>query len=78
MIWLSTNSSNKAIFTQNEQDYEIALKNRGYKEKPLYKVREDNTNIQNWSINRKMKISWFPYPYGMAIAKKNRKIFFVY
>ena len=31
MIRLSTNSSDEDIFTQNKQDYEIALKNSGYK-----------------------------------------------
>ena len=30
MIRLSTNSSNEDIFTQNKQDYKIALKNSGY------------------------------------------------
>ena len=33
MISLSTYSSNEDIFTQNKQDYEIALKNGGCKEK---------------------------------------------
>ena len=46
MIRLSTNSSNEDIFTQNKQDYEIASKNNGYKEKLEYKSREDNKNIK--------------------------------
>ena len=36
MIRLSTYSSNEDIFTQNMQDYDIALKNNGYKEKLIY------------------------------------------
>ena len=43
MIRLSTNSSNEDIFTQNKQDYEIALKIFKYKEKLIYKSRDDNT-----------------------------------
>ena len=70
MIRLSTNSSNVDIFTQNKQDYEIALKNSGYKEKLMYKSRENNTNIQNRSNNRKRKILWFTLPYNMAVATK--------
>ena len=62
MIRLSTNSSNENIFTQNKQDYEIALKNSGYKEKLIYKSRDDNTNILNRSNNRKRKILWFLPP----------------
>ena len=46
MIRLSTNSSDVEIFIQNKQYYEIALKNSGFKEKLIYKSREDNTNIQ--------------------------------
>ena len=33
MIRLFTNLSNEDVFTQNKQDYEIALKSSGYKEK---------------------------------------------
>ena len=58
MIRLSTNSLNKDIFTQNKLDYEIALKNIGYKEKLIYKSREDNTNIQITSNNRKKETLW--------------------
>ena len=36
MIRLSTNLSNDDIFTQNKQDYEIALKNNGYILYPLF------------------------------------------
>ena len=69
MIRWSTNSLNEDIFTQNKQDYKIALKNR-YKEKLMYKSREDNTNIQKKSNNRKRRILWFTSPYNMAVASK--------
>ena len=74
MMRLWTNSSNEDIFTQNKQGYEIALKNNRYKEKFIYKSREDNADIKN--DNRKRKILWFTSPYKMATAiKKGRKLF---
>ena len=65
MIRLLTNSSNEDICTQIKQDYDIALKNIGYKEKVIYKSREDNTNIQNRSNYRKKEKS-----YGSHLHKK--------
>ena len=65
MIRLSTISSIKDIFTSNKQDDEIVLKNIGYKEKVIYKSREDNTNIQNRSNNRKKEKS-----YGSHLHRK--------
>ena len=53
MIRLSINSSNEDIFTENKQDYKIALK---IVENRIYKSREDNTNTQNRSNNKKRKI----------------------
>ena len=76
MIRLATNSSIEDIFTQNKQNYEIALKNCGYKEKLRYKSREDNTNIQNKSNNRKRKILWFTPSYNMAVAIRIGEFFF--
>ena len=75
MIRLSTNSSNEDIFTQNNQDYEKALKNSGYKEKLIYKSREGKTNIQNKSNNSEKKILWFTTPYHTAVATKIGKLF---
>ena len=54
MIRLSTNSSNEDIFTQNKQDYEIALKIVDIK-KNSYKSREDNKNIRNKKNNNNTK-----------------------
>ena len=76
MIKLSTNSSNKDILIQNKQDYEIDLKNSGYKEKLMYKSREGDTNIQNRNNNRERKIWWFTPPYNMAVTTKVGREFF--
>ena len=77
MISLSTNLSNKDIFNQNKQDYEIALKNSGYKEKLIYKSRKDNIKIQNWSNDWKRKSygSHLHITY-MAVATKIGREFF--
>ena len=41
MTRLSTNSTNIDIFTQNKHDYEIALKNSGYKTIIVYKTMNE-------------------------------------
>ena len=70
MIRLLTNSSDEDIFTQNKQSYEIALKLMDIKKNSCIKSREDDTNIQNRSNNRKGKILWFIPPYNMTVATK--------
>ena len=46
------------------------------KKKIIYKSREDNTNIQNKSNNRKKKILLFTPAYNMAVATKIGREFF--
>ena len=67
MSRLSINSSDINIFTQIEYDYELALKNCGYKTKLLYKTTDETFNVRN----RSKKILC-----NMAVAYKLRKEFF--
>ena len=77
MIRLSTNSLNEDIFTQNKQDYEIAIEIVDIKKKLQCKSRED---IQTHHKSSKRKILSFNPPYNMAVAtkKKRKRIFFIY
>ena len=45
MFRLSTNSSDINIFTQSKHDYELSLKNSGYKIKLVYKNTDEISNI---------------------------------
>ena len=74
MVRLSTNSSNIDIFSQNKHKYEMALKNRGYKAKLVYKSR-DEADVRNRN-NKAKKILWFTPPFNMAIVDKIEKEFF--
>ena len=53
MFRLSTNSSNINIFIQSKHDYEMALKNSGYKTKLICKPMD----VRNRWNNRAKKIS---------------------
>ena len=60
MFRLSTNSFN--IFTQNKHNYELALKNSGYKAKITYKTMAETSDVHNRRNNRIRKIVWFIPP----------------
>ena len=76
MFRLSTNSFNINIFTQNKHDYELALKNSGYKDKFVYKTTEETLDVRNRRSYRERKTLWLTQPYNMALANKLRKEFF--
>ena len=60
----------------NKHDYELALKNSGYKTKLAYKTTNESSNVRNRGRNRARKILWFSLPYNIAIANKLGKEFF--
>ena len=64
---LSTDSSNKNIFTQNGD------KNRGYKDKLVYKTMDEAFDVCNRRYNRTREIILFPPPYKMTVANKSDK-----
>ena len=70
MTRLSTNSSNIDIFNQNKTDYEIALKNCGYKT-----INECGDKV-NGGHNHKRRIPWFNRPFNMCVANNIGKEFF--
>ena len=76
MTQQSTNSSNIDIFTQNKNDWEIALKNGGYKTNLIYKTRNECSDKQNGKSNHKRGILWFNPPFNMYLANNIVKDFF--
>ena len=74
MVRLSTNSSHSDIFTKNKHEYEVALKNTGYKAKLVYKFSDEVADVHNGN-NRRRKILLFTPPYKRAVTNKIEKEF---
>ena len=74
MFRLSTNSSKINIFTQSKHNYELVLKNSGYKTKLVYKTTDETSNVCGRGKNRSRKILWFMLRYNMAVGKEFLKL----
>ena len=75
VLWLSTNSSNIDIFSQNKLEYKAALKNSGYKAKLVLKSRDEAEDVCNRN-NRTGNILYLTPSSNMAVSHKIGKDFF--